>query len=82
MEVGIIVATLDLTVSPAIILIEMITLNSFLIVIWINIPNFKNLFRIEFIIRIIIKDSALDPREKKLKRLYFIEISLRFNRLF
>ena len=48
----------------------------------INILNFKSLFRIEFTIRIVIEDSILDPREKKLKRLYFIEIPLRFNRLF
>ena len=44
--------------------------------------NFKSLFRIEFIIRIAIEDSILDLREKELKRLYFIEILLRFNRLF
>ena len=65
-----------------IILIEIITLNIFPIAIRINIPNFKSLFRIEFIIRIIIEDSILDLREKKLKRLYFVEIFLRFNRLF
>ena len=82
MKVGIIVVTLDLTVLPAIILIEIITLNSFPMIIWINIPNFKSLFRIEFTIRIVIEDSALDPREKELKRLCFIEMSLRFNRLF
>ena len=81
-EVGIIVIALDPTALPAIILTEMITLNNFHIVIQINISNFKSLFRIEFIIRIIIEDSVLDPREKKLKRLYFIEISLGFNRLF
>ena len=82
MEIGIIVVTLDLTTSSAIILIEMITLNNFYIAIQINIPNFKSLFRIEFAIRIVIEDSILDLREKKLKRLYFIEMSLRFNRLF
>ena len=48
----------------------------------IDIPNFKSLFRIEFTIRIVTEDSALDSREKELKRLYFIEILLRFNRLF
>ena len=78
----IIVATLDLTTSPAIILIEIVTLNNFPIVIQINIPNFKNLFRIEFIIRIATEDSTLDLREKELKRLYFIEMPLRFNRSF
>ena len=67
---------------PAIILIEIITLNSFSIVIRINVPNFKSLFRIESTIRIVTEDSALDLREKKLKRLCFIVISLRFNRLF
>ena len=67
---------------PAIILIEIVTLNNFPIVIQIDIPNFKNLFRIEFTIRIITEDSVLDLREKKLKRLYFTEIPLRFNRLF
>ena len=82
MEIGIIVITLDLTILPTIILIEIVTSNSFLIVIQINISNFKNLFRIEFITRIAIEDSVLDLRKKKLKRLYFIEILLRFNRLF
>ena len=67
---------------PAIILIEIVILNNFYIAIQINIPNFKSLFRIGFIIRIVIEDSVLDSREKKLKRLYFIEILLRFNRLF
>ena len=67
---------------PTTILIEMITLNNFYIAIQINVSNFKSLFRIEFVIRIVIEDSALDPREKELKRLYFIEISLGFNRLF
>ena len=66
----------------AIILIEIVTLNSFPIAIQIDIPNFKSLFRIEFIIRIATEDSALDPREKKLKRLYFTEMLLRFNRSF
>ena len=79
---GIIVVTLDPTALPAIILIEIITLNNFYIAIWINISNFKSLFRIEFTIRIVIEDFILDLREKKLKRLYFTEISLRFNRLF
>ena len=78
----IIVVTLDLTTSPAIILIEIVTLNNFYITIQISIPNFKSLFRIEFVIRTVTEDSALDLREKKLKRLYFTEISLRFNRLF
>ena len=82
MEVGIIVVTLDPTTLPTIILIEIVTLNNFHMTIRINIPNFKSLFRIEFIIRIVIEDSVLDLREKKLKRLYFIEILLRFNRLF
>ena len=82
MEIRVIVATLDLTTLPTIILIEIITLNSFSIVIWINISNFKSLFRIEFTIRIVIEDSILDPKEKKLKRLYFAEMSLGFNRLF
>ena len=82
MKVGIIVATLDPTASPAIILIEIVTLNNFPIVIQIDISNFKNLFRIEFAIRIAIEDSALDLREKELKRLYFVEMPLRFNRLF
>ena len=67
---------------PAIILIEIVTLNNFPIVIQINIPNFKNLFRMEFATRIAIEDSVLDPREKELKRLCFVEISLRFNRSF
>ena len=65
-----------------IILIEIIILNSFPITIQISISNFKSLFRIEFTIRIVIGDFVLDLREKKLKRLYFIEMSLRFNRLF
>ena len=82
MEVRIIVATLDLTTLPTIILTEIVTLNNFYIVIRINIPNFKSLFRIEFIIGIVIEDSALDPREKELKRLYFVEISLGFDRSF
>ena len=82
MEIGIIVTTLDLTTLPAIILIEIITLNNFPIVIQINISNFKNLFRIEFVIRIATEDSTLDLREKELKRLCFIEILLGFNRLF
>ena len=82
MEIRIIVVALDPTTLPAIILIEIVTLNNFYIVIQINISNFKSLFRIEFIIRTVIKDSALDLREKELKRLYFTEIPLRFNRLF
>ena len=82
MEMGIIVATLDPTASPAIILTEIVTLNSFPIAIRISILNFKSLFRIESTIRIVIEDFILDLRKKKLKRLYFIEISLRFNRLF
>ena len=65
-----------------IILIEIVTLNSFSIAIQINILYFRSLFRIESTIRIVIEDSILDLREKKLKRLYFIEIFLRFNRLF
>ena len=36
----------------------------------------------EFATRIAIEDSVLDPREKELKRLYFVEILLRFDRLF
>ena len=63
-EIGIIVITLDLTALSATILTEIITLNNFYIAIRINIPNFKNLFRIEFIIRIVIEDSALDQREE------------------
>ena len=82
MEIGIIVATLDLTTLSTIILIEIVTLNSFLIAIRISISNFRSLFRIESIIRIVTEGSILDLREKKLKRLYFIEIPLRFNRLF
>ena len=82
MKVGIIVVTLDLTTLLAIILIEIVTLNNFSIVIQINVSNFKNLFRIKFAIRIAIEDSALDLREKELKRLCFAEILLRFNRLF
>ena len=82
MEIGIIAVTLDLTTLPATILTEIVTLNNFHITIRINIPNFKSLFRIEFAIRIVIEDSTLDLREKKLKRLYFIEILLRFNRSF
>ena len=81
-EIGIIVATLDPTTLPAIILIEIVILNSFYIAIQINIPNFKSLFRIEFTTRIVTEDSALNLREKELKRLYFTEIPLRFNRLF
>ena len=64
------------------ILTEIITLNNFPIVIQINISNFKNLFRIEFTIRIATEDSVLDLREKKLKRLYFVEMPLGFNKLF
>ena len=75
-------ATLDLTALPAIILTEMITLNNFPMVIQINIPNFKNLFRIEFAIRIVTEDSALDLGEKELKRLCFVEMPLRFDRSF
>ena len=67
---------------PTIILIEIITLNNFYIVIQINIHSFRSLFRIESIIRIVTEDSALDPKEKKLKRLCFTEMLLRFNRLF
>ena len=81
-EVEIIIVTLDLTTLSAIILIEIVTLNNFSIVIQIDISNFKNLFRIEFAIRIVIEDSVLDLREKELKRLYFVEIPLGFNRLF
>ena len=79
MEVGIIVVTLDPTALPTIILTEIVTLNSFPIAIRISISNFKSLFRIEFTIRIVIEGSILDLREKKLKRLYFTEIPLKFN---
>ena len=82
MKIGIIVATLDLTALSATILIEIVTLNNFPIVIQINILNFKNLFRIEFTTRTATEDSALDLREKELKRLYFTEMPLRFNRSF
>ena len=78
----IIIATLDPTALPAIILIEIVTLNNFYIAIRIDIPNFKSLFRIEFVIRIVIGGSVLDPREKELKRLYFVEMLLGFDRLF
>ena len=81
-EMRIIVVTLDLTTLPAIILTEIVTLNNFYIVIQINISNFKSLFRIESAIRTVTEDSVLDLREKELKRLYFVEILLRFNRLF
>ena len=81
-EIGIIVVALDLTALPTTILTEIITLNSFLMTIQISIPNFRSLFRIESITRIVIEDSALDLREKELKRLYFIEMPLRFNRSF
>ena len=67
---------------PTIILIEIVILNSFSIAIRISILNFRSLFRIESAIRIVIGGSVLDLREKELKRLYFVEISLRFNRLF
>ena len=66
----------------AIILIEIVTLNNFYIVIQIDIPNFKSLFRIEFVTRIVTEDSILDLREKELKRLCFVEMPLGFNRLF
>ena len=82
MKIGIIVVTLDLTALPTIILTEIVTLNNCCIAIWISIPNFKSLFRIEFITRTVIEDSVLDLREKDLKRLCFAEISLGFNRLF
>ena len=82
MEIGIIVATLDPTALPAIILTEIVTLDSFLIAIQISVSNFRSLFRIESVIRIVIGGSILDLREKELKRLCFIEILLRFNRLF
>ena len=74
--------TLDLTISPTIILTEIVILNSFSIAIQISIPNFRSLFRIESIIRIVTEGSALDLREKELKRSYFIEIPLGFNRSF
>ena len=82
MEVGIIVATLDLTILPAVILTEIVTLNSFPMAIRISIPNFRSLFRMESITRIATGGSALDLREKELKRLCFAEIPLRFNRSF
>ena len=72
----------SLTALPAIILIEIVTLNNFHMTIQINISNFKSLFRIEFAIRIVTEDSVLDLREKELKRLYFVEIPFRFNRSF
>ena len=82
MKIGIIVVTLDLTALPAIILIEIVILNNFPMTIRINISNFKSLFRMEFAIRIVIEDSALDLGEKELKRLCFVEMSLGFDRLF
>ena len=82
MEVGIMIATLDLTALSATILIEIVTLNNFYIAIRIDVSNFKSLFRIEFATRIVTEDSVLDPREKELKRLCFVEMSLGFNRSF
>ncbi len=45
-------------------------------------PSFRNLFRIEFAIRTVIDDSALDPEEKEQRKLYYVVMPLRFNRSF
>ena len=81
-EVVDIIETFNLTVLSTITLTRTVTQNSILIVIQINTPNFRNLFRIEFIIRIVIKGFTQVPREKMQKRLYSIIILLRCNRLF
>ena len=74
--------TLDLATMPTIILTGIVTQNSILIAIQINTLNFKNLFRIGFVIRIIIGGFTQVYREKVQKRLYFIIIPLRYIRLF
>ena len=81
-EVVDIIETFNLTILPTIILIRIVIQYSILIVIQINTPNFRNLFRIEFIIRIVIREFVQVLREKVQKRLYSIIILLRFNRLF
>ena len=77
-----IVTTLDITTLYTIILIKTETQNSILIVIQINTLNFRNLFRIEFTIRIIIEGFVLALREKIQKRSFSIKTPLRYNRLF
>ena len=63
-EVVDIVETFNLTVLPTITLIGIVTQYSILIVIRINTLNFRNLFRIEFTIRITIKGFVLALKEK------------------
>ena len=79
---GDIVIALNLNTIPTITLIRIVTQNSILIVIQINTLNFRNLFRIEFTIRIIIDSFVLALREKMRKRLCSVKTPLRYDRLF
>ncbi len=45
-------------------------------------PSSRNLFRIEFTIRTVTDDSALDPGGKEQRKLYCVVMPLRFNRSF
>ena len=61
---GDIVIALNLTTMLTITLTRIVTQNSIFIVIQINTLNFKSLFRIKFIIRIVIKDFTLVFKRK------------------
>ncbi len=80
-EEGDIVA-LDLTTMLVITSIGIGIQNSIYIAIQIVAPSSKNLFRIEFIIRIVTDNSTLDPRGKEQRKLYYVVMPLGFNRSF
>ena len=73
---------LDLATIPTITLTRIITQNNTLIIIQTNTLNFKNLFRIESVIRIVIGGFVQASREKVQKRSFSIVILLRFYKSF
>src|SRR6266536_5838650 len=56
--------------------------NSIYMTIRIVTPSSRNLFRMEFTIRTVTDDSALDPGGKEQRKLCYVVMPLRFNRSF
>ncbi len=75
-------AALDLTTMLVITSTGIGIWNSIYIAIWIITPSSKNLFRIEFAIRIVMDDSALDLRGKEQRKLCCVVMPLGFDRSF
>ncbi len=75
-------AALDLTAMLVTTLTGIGIWNNIYIAIQIVAPSSRNLFRIEFTIRTVTDDSALDPRGKEQRKLYCVVMPLRFDRSF